>query len=117
MAVAQSRFENVVFVRIDGPLNDVFAKAMRGVDQHGVAEASFGIDRKHYARCTEVCAHHALHTDGERDLVMVEAFVSAIRDRPVSKEGSEATSTRVQQRVSALHIKIRLLLAREARVR
>jgi hypothetical protein len=48
---------------------------------------------------------------------MVEAFVGAIRDRPVSKKRGKATPAGVEQRVTALHIEIRLLLARKARVR
>ena len=53
----------------------------------------------------------------KRDLVMVEAFVSAIRDRAVSKERGKAASAGMEQRVAALHIEIGLLLAGEARVR
>ena len=117
VAVTQRWFEDVVFVGIDCPLDDILAKAVCGVDQYCVAKTGFGIDSKHHARCAEVGADHALHTDGERDLVMVETFVGTIRDRPVSKERSKATPARMQQRVAALHIEIRLLLARKARVR
>ena len=49
--------------------------------------------------------------------MMVEAFVGAIRDRPISKKRGEAAPACMEQRVAALHIEVRLLLARKARVR
>ena len=81
----QRRFEDVVFVRIDRTLDDVFAQSVSGVDQHGIAEASFRVDREHDPGGAEIGAHHALHANGKRDLEMIEAFVDAVRNRAVGE--------------------------------
>ena len=45
-ALLQRRLEDVVLVRIDRSLHDVFAQAVGGVDQHGVAKAGLGVDAR-----------------------------------------------------------------------
>ena len=57
-AVVEKRLEDLVFVRIDGSLDDVLAESPRGIDQHDVVETRFGIDREHHAGAAEVGAHH-----------------------------------------------------------
>src|SRR5687767_6779798 len=47
---------------------------------------------------------------------MVEALIDAIRDGPVLEERGEATLAGVEHRIDSLHVEIRLLLSRKARV-
>ena len=112
--VRQERLENLILVGIDRALHDVLAQAPGRVDQHDLVEARFRVDREHDARATEIGAHHALHTDGKRDLDIVEALGPPIADGTIGKERGVAAAAGIQKRHLAANIEIALLLSGKA---
>ena len=44
---------------------------------------------------------------------MIEPFISAVRDRPIGKQGGKATFTGIQQRPMPLNIQVGFLLPGE----
>ena len=61
LALGQRRFKDVVLVRIDLALDDVFTEAIGGRDEDDIVET--GLEREHNAGYTEVGAHHLLYAD------------------------------------------------------
>ena len=47
IGVAQKRFENLILIRINGTLHDVFAKPPDCIDQYGIGKACLSIDGEH----------------------------------------------------------------------
>ena len=94
---AEQRLEDQVFVRIDRALDDGFAEAPGGADDHHAGEAGLGVDREHDAGAAEVGAHHPLHADRERHLQMVEALDLAVADGPVGEERGVAAPAGIEQ--------------------
>ena len=70
--------EDVELVRVDRALHDVFAQAVGAGDEHDVAKAGFGVERKDDAAGGQVGAHHLHHADRLEDLEVVEAVVHAV---------------------------------------
>jgi len=61
--LVEQRLEDLVFVGVDGALDDVLAQAPGAVDQHDLVEASLRVDRKHHPRPRQVRADHLLNAD------------------------------------------------------
>ncbi len=110
------RLEDVILVGIDRPLNHVLAQAIRGVDQHGVTEPGFGIDRKHHAGDGQVRPHHALDADRQTDLEVVEPLVHAVGNGPIGVKRGEAALAGLEQGLAALDVQVGFLLPGEAGV-
>ncbi len=89
LAGAQRRLVDVELVRIHRALHDGLAEAVRGGDEHDVAEAGVGIEREHDAARAEVAAHHVLHAGGQRDGVVIEALMHAIGDGAIVEQRGE----------------------------
>ena len=75
-ALPQQRLEDDVLIGIDVALDDVFAQAVGGVDQHGVAKSGLGVDREHHSGAAAVRANHPLHADRQPDFQVVEVLLS-----------------------------------------
>ena len=98
IALPKGGLEHIIFVGIHRALHHVFTEAVGGVDEHCVAKSALGVDGEHHPGSREVGAHHALDTDGERDLVVVESLVHAVGNRPVGEERRKAPLARFKQR-------------------
>ena len=116
IGLAEERFVDLIFIGVHRALDDIFAKAPGGVDQHGLVEARFGVDREHHAGAGNVGADHLLDADRQRHLRVVETLQPAIGDRPVSEERGIAAPAGFEQRHFAPHVQKGLLLAGKARL-
>jgi hypothetical protein len=116
VGIVEEGLEDLELVGIDGALHDVLAEAPGPGDQHELVEARFGVDGEHHARGRQVRAHHLLHPDRQRHLLVVEALEVAVGDRPVGEERGVAAAAGGQQRLGADHVQEGLLLAGEAGV-
>ena len=114
--VREERLENLILVRIDRSLHDVFAQSPGRIDQHDPVKAGFGVDREHDPSTAEIGAHHALHADGKRDLHVVKALGLPVDDGSVGEERGVAPPARIEQRGVAADIEKGFLLSGEARV-
>jgi hypothetical protein len=113
----ERRLEHAVLVGRDRSLYHIFAEAVGRIDQHDVPEARLGIEREHHARGAEVRTNHALHSNRQRDLRVIESLVDAVRDRPILEQGGKTALARIEQRVPALHVQVGFLLTGEAGIR
>jgi hypothetical protein len=112
-ALLERRFEDQVFVGVHGPLHHVLPEPIGRREQHGVAEAGFGVDAEHHPGAGLIGAHHALHADGEGHLEVIEAVDLPVGDGPIGEQGGEAAPAGRQQRLLTFHIQIGLLLPGE----
>ena len=103
----------VELVWIHGALHDGFAEAIRGRDEHHVAESGVGVEREHHATRAEIGAHHLLNACRERDLRVIETLMHAIRNRPVVEERGEHVAHGLDDRILALHVEKGFLLTRK----
>jgi hypothetical protein len=115
-SIREQRLEYGVLVRVDGALHDRLAQPPGSVDDCGPRKAALGVDREHDAGTGEVRAHHALHTDRERDLQMIEPLRLAVRDGAVGEQRRIAAPASFEQLALAAHVEERLLLPGEARL-
>ncbi len=79
-------------------------------------EAALGVEREHHAGAGLIRAHHLLDADREIDLLVIEAALGAVRDRPVREERGEALAAGLRQVRQAVDVQVRLLLPGEAGV-
>jgi len=107
--------EDDEFVRVNGTLHHVLAKAVPGADQYHVAKAGLGIEGEHDAAGRKIRAHHLLHADRQVNLKLVEPLIGSIVDRAICVETREAALARIQELLFPLNVQIGLLLAGEAR--
>jgi hypothetical protein len=94
----QRWFENIIFVRVNRSLDDVFTETVGGIDQHHVAKTGFSVDGKHDSGSAKIRPDHLLHGDRERDLVMIEPFVDSIGNGAVGEQRRETAPARIEQR-------------------
>ena len=116
LAVLQTQFRDVKFIRIDGTLHHHFAQAIARGDEHHIAKTGFGVEREHDACRTGIRAHHALYARAQRDFGVGEALVYPIRNGAIVIERGEHLPDRVEYVVDAFDIEKRLLLAGEGGV-
>jgi len=114
---AQRDLRDVELVGVDRALHDRLAEAVRARDEHGVLEPRLGVDGEHDARRAHIGADHLLDACGQRDLVVLEPVVGAVRDRAVVVERREHRADRGEHVVDARDVQERLLLAGERGIR
>jgi len=112
--VRQQLFEDHIFVRVHGALDDVFAKSPGRIDDDHAGEAGFGVEREHHAGPRTIGADHFLDADGQRDLQMIEAVGLAVDDGAIGEQGRVAFAARPQQLGFPADVEIAFLLSREA---
>ncbi len=78
--------KDIILIRINGALHDIFPKPIGGVDQNDIRESRFRINREEHACCGQIGTHHLLHADRQRDLEMVEPFIDSIGNGPVGEQ-------------------------------
>ena len=114
---AQRRLVDVELVRIDRALHHGLAQAVRGGDEHDIAEARVGVEREHDACGAQVAAHHVLHADRERHGVVVEVAVHAVGDRAIIEQRGIHLVHAREQMLFAAHVQEGFLLAGEGGLR
>src|SRR4051794_24380710 len=80
VALAQSGLVHIELIRADTSLDDVLTQAPDRRDIDDIAEAGFGVKGENDSGAGLIGVNHALHTDREADLEMVEAEVFTVVD-------------------------------------
>ena len=108
---------HIELVRVDRPLHHSLAQPVGRRDEHRIGEPGLGVHGEHHPGCTHIGAHHLLHPRRQRDLLMGEAVMHPVGDRPVVEQRGEHLPDRDQDGVDAANVQKRLLLTGERRVR
>ena len=107
----------VELVRVHGALHDRLAEPVRARDEHGPVEPRLGVDGEQHAGGADIRSHHPLDPRRQRHVVVVEAVVHPVRDRPVVVQRREHAADRGEDVLDPADVQERLLLTRERRVR
>ena len=83
LPLAQGRFVNIKFIRVNGTLHHGFAQAIGSIDQHHLIKTGFGIQREHHAAGAHVAAHHLLHRRRQRYILIGITLMQTVGNRAV----------------------------------
>ena len=82
----KGRFENQVFIRIDGSLHHVLAQAVGRREQNHITKPRLGIEAEHHPRAGQIGAHHALNADRKGYIEVIKAVQLPVGNGPVGEQ-------------------------------
>jgi hypothetical protein len=97
--LSRKRLEDLELVGVTAPWTTFSPRPQAPVISTNLVEARFGVDGEHHAGRRQVGAHHLLHADRQRHLLVVEPVEVAVGDRPVGEERGVAAAAGRQQRL------------------
>ena len=117
MPRAKRLLVHVEFIGVDRALDDGFAETIRGRDEYDIAEARVGVEREHHTARTEVRTNHVLNARRQRDTIVPEALMHAIRNCAIVEQRCEHLSYTFEHSRATSNVQERLLLTGERGLR
>src|SRR5688572_31635202 len=95
--VIEEGLEDLVLVRIDTPLDYCLPQSPSSADHDDAGKSGVRVNGKHHPGSSLIGTDHALNTDGQGDVKVIEAFELSVTDGTVCEERGIAAAAGVEQ--------------------